>query len=46
MTATAVKEEIFVKKRNGRGTEPLDINKIHEMVEAACEGYLVYPLLK
>ena len=38
MTATAVKEEIFVKKRNGRGTEPLDINKIHEMVEAACEG--------
>ena len=35
---TATKEEIFVKKRNGRGTEPLDLNKIHEMVEAACEG--------
>ena len=38
MTATAVKEEIFVKKRNGRGTEPLDLNKIHVMVEEACKG--------
>ena len=25
------------KKRNGRGTEPLNIEKIHEMVEYACE---------
>ena len=31
-------ENINVKKRNGRGTEPLDLNKIHEMVEEACEG--------
>ena len=29
---------ITVRKRNGRGTEPLDLNKIHEMVEAACNG--------
>ena len=29
-------EEIQVKKRNGRGMEPLDLDKIHEMVEAAC----------
>ena len=28
---------INVKKRNGRGTEPLNIDKIHEMVEYACE---------
>jgi ribonucleoside-diphosphate reductase alpha chain len=35
---TATKEEIFVKKRNGRGTEPLDLNKIHVMVEEACKG--------
>ena len=35
---TATKEQIFVKKRNGRGTEPLDLNKIHEMVEAASLG--------
>ena len=35
---TAVKEEIFVKKRNGRRTEPLDLNKIHVMVEEACKG--------
>jgi len=26
-----------VKKRNGRGFEPLNIDKIHEMVEYACE---------
>ena len=26
-----------VKKRNGRGLEPLNIDKIHEMVEYACE---------
>ena len=31
-------DEIQVKKRNGRGMEPLDLNKIHEMVEAACIG--------
>jgi len=30
-------ESIFVRKRNGRGTEPLNIEKIHEMVEYACE---------
>ena len=28
---------IQVKKRNGRGNEPLNIEKIHEMVEYACE---------
>ena len=28
---------INVKKRNGRGIEPLNIDKIHEMVEYACE---------
>ena len=33
-----IKEEINVKKRNGRGTEPLDLNKIHVMVEEACKG--------
>jgi ribonucleoside-diphosphate reductase alpha chain len=37
MTATPVKEEIYVKKRNGRGQEPLDLNKIHVMVEEACK---------
>ena len=31
-------QDIFVKKRNGRGTEPLDLNKIHVMVEEACKG--------
>ena len=31
------KEDISVKKRNGRGNEPLNIEKIHEMVEYACE---------
>ena len=36
--AVAVKDQIFVKKRNGRGTEPLDLNKIHVMVEEACKG--------
>ena len=30
-------KEILVKKRNGRGSEPLNIEKIHEMVEYACE---------
>ena len=27
-----------VKKRNGRGTEPLDLEKIHRMVEEATKG--------
>ena len=35
---TATKEQIFVQKRNGRETEPLDLNKIHVMVEEACRG--------
>ena len=30
-------QTISVKKRNGRGSEPLNIDKIHEMVEYACE---------
>ena len=30
-------QTISVKKRNGRGFEPLNIDKIHEMVEYACE---------
>jgi ribonucleoside-diphosphate reductase alpha chain len=33
-----ITEEIKVKKRNGRGMEPLDLNKIHVMVEEACKG--------
>jgi len=32
-----VDEAIKVVKRNGRGSEPLNIDKIHEMVEYACE---------
>jgi len=28
---------ISVKKRNGRGVEPLDLEKIHTMVEEACK---------
>ena len=28
---------INVIKRNGRGTEPLNLDKIHEMVAHACE---------
>jgi len=31
-------QQIYVKKRNGRGTELLDLNKIHVMVEEACKG--------
>ena len=31
-------EEIHVVKRNGRGKEKLDINKIHDMMQHACEG--------
>jgi ribonucleoside-diphosphate reductase alpha chain len=30
-------ESILVKKRNGRGNEPLNIEKIHDMMEYACE---------
>ena len=30
-------ESINVKKRNGRGLEKLDIDKIHSMVEYAVE---------
>ena len=30
--------EIYVQKRNGRGKEPLNLNKIHVMVEEACKG--------
>ena len=29
--------KLNVKKRNGRGLEALNIDKIHEMVEYACE---------
>ena len=29
---------INVKKRNGRGTESLDLDKMHKMVDEACEG--------
>ena len=29
---------IKVKKRNGRGTEPLDLEKMHKMVEEATKG--------
>ena len=29
--------QILVNKRNNRGKEPLNIEKIHEMVEYACE---------
>ena len=32
-----IKEEVKVVKRDGR-VEPLDLNKLHEMVEEACEG--------
>tara|TARA_R100000697_G_scaffold22341_3_gene30016 strand:- start:171 stop:2492 length:2322 start_codon:yes stop_codon:yes gene_type:complete len=31
-------DSINVKKRNGRGLEPLDIQKIHSMVHYACEN--------
>ena len=29
---------IKVKKRNGRGTEALNLDKMHKMVEDACKG--------
>ena len=28
-----------VKKRNGRGTEPLNLDKMHKMVEEATTGH-------
>ena len=31
-------DNINVIKRNGRGTEPLNLDKIHEMVSHACDG--------
>ena len=34
-------EQINVVKRGGRGKEPLNIEKIHEMVEYACEDVIV-----
>ena len=30
-------EDIYVVKRNGRGKERLDINKIHDMMQHACD---------
>lgn len=30
--------DIYVQKRHDRGKEPLDLNKIHIMVEEACKG--------
>ena len=33
-----IKEEINVKLSAMVGVEPLDLNKLHEMVEEACEG--------
>ena len=33
-------EQINVVKRGGRGKEPLNIEKIHEMVEYACDCLL------
>ena len=31
-------KSVTVKKRNGRGVEPLQLDKIHGMVEEACKG--------
>jgi len=36
-SANMNEQQIYVVKRNGRGKVPLDIEKIHEMVEYACE---------
>ena len=30
-------KSVTVKKRNGRGVEPLQLDKIHAMVEEACK---------
>ena len=38
--------QIYVVKRNGRGKVPLDIEKIHEMVEHAWKISQVYLLQK
>ena len=37
MNAHNNKQEIYIVKRNGQ-KEPLDINKVHKMTEAACNG--------
>ena len=37
MNALKSQEEIFIIKRDGQ-QEPLDINKVHKMTEAACDG--------
>ena len=37
MNATKNQENIFIIKRDGQ-QEPLDINKVHKMTEAACDG--------
>ena len=37
MNAHNNKQEIYIVKRNGQ-KEPLDINKVHKMTEAACSG--------
>ena len=29
---------INVKKRNGRGMDPLQLEKMHKMVDMACDG--------
>ena len=33
MEESMTNDAINVKKRNGRGTEPLDLEKMHKMVE-------------
>ena len=38
MEESMTNDAINVKKRNGRGTEPLDLEKMHKMVEEACDG--------
>ena len=37
MNAQNSKKEIYILKRSGQ-REPLDINKVHKMTEAACDG--------
>ena len=37
MNTSKSQEEIFIIKRDGQ-QEPLDINKVHKMTEAACDG--------
>ena len=38
MEESMTNDAINVKKRNGRGIEPLDLEKMHKMVEEACDG--------